>query len=106
MLDLAMLGRLALDGTDAHLRPVFDPVLRTFSVQLWAGDGIRGVHGMSEGFNFADEPLEAMDAFLAERGVRALTAEEAVMLYAGLVRAEGGLDWQAMRLQLGAHTQA
>ncbi|MFJ6889917.1 hypothetical protein ACIQRC_34430 [Streptomyces californicus] len=105
MFDLSTLNRLALDGTDVVLRPVFDPSLRIFSVQLWENDEIRAVHGWTDNFRDADEPLEAIDAFLAERGVRAVTDEEAVLLYAGLVQAEGGVDWQIMQMQIAAQGQ-
>ncbi|QDN84436.1 hypothetical protein FNV61_00150 (plasmid) [Streptomyces sp. RLB3-6] len=90
---------------NAELRPVFDPALRTFSVQLWKDGEPSGIHGLIDNFRYADEPLEAVDAFLAERGVRALTGDEAVLLYAGLVRAKGGPDWQMFLMDVAASRQ-
>jgi hypothetical protein len=86
----------------AELRPVFDPRLRTFSVQLWEDGCPSGIHGLGDNFRCADEPLEAIDAFLAEQGVRALTEKEAALLYAGLVRAKGGPDWVLFLMQFAA----
>lgn len=93
------------EDVKVELRPVFDPALRTFSVQLWKDDSPSGIHGLTDNFRYADEPMEAIDAFLAERGVRALTGEEAVLLYAGLVHAKGGPDWQIFQMQLAALEQ-
>ncbi|POX58808.1 hypothetical protein C3492_35305 [Streptomyces sp. Ru62] len=105
--DFENLDRIPLDGTNAVLRPVFDPVLRTFAVQLWEGDGEpKGIHGLVEVFQYADEPLEAIDAFLAEHGVRALTGDEAVLLYAGLVQAKGGPDWLILQMDITTALQA
>ncbi|WP_158939351.1 hypothetical protein [Streptomyces sp. NRRL S-87] len=106
MIDFENLSRLPLSDPDgaeaanAELRPVFDPVLRTFSVQLWKDGEPSGIHGLTDTFQYADEPLEAIDAFLADNGVRALTEDETVLLYAGLVRSKGGSDW--LMLQMGA----
>lgn len=95
-----------LEGVEAELRPVFDPALRVFSVQLWVDGEPRGIHGLTSDFRYADEPLEEIDAFLAERGVRALTGEEAVLLYAGLIHAKGGPDWTTFQIQVAAAEQA
>lgn len=94
-----------LDDANAELRPVYDPRLRTFSVQLWTGGEPSGIHGLCDNFRYADEPLEAIDAFLAERGVRALTGEEAAWLYAGLVHAKGGPDWQMLVMDITSGQQ-
>lgn len=101
-MDFDNLDRLALDGTNAVLKPVFDPRLRAFSVQLWQDDQPRGIHGLTDNFRHADEPLEAIDAFLADNGVRALTDQEAALIYAGLVQAKGGPDWEILLIQIGA----
>ncbi|MFJ2589659.1 hypothetical protein [Streptomyces sp. NPDC087538] len=106
MFDFSTLDRLALDGTAVVLRPVFDPRLHTFSVQLWEDGEPGGIHGLVEYFRYADELLEAIDAFLAEHGVRALTGDEAVLLYAGLVQAKGGPDWVIFQMQVAAAEQA
>ncbi|MEU3433079.1 hypothetical protein [Streptomyces sp. NPDC006863] len=98
MIDLSTLNRLALDGTDVVLRPVFDPSLRTFSVQLWENDEIRAVHGAVGEFLLADEPVAFIDDFLAEQGVRATTGDEAALLYAGLIWAEGGKGADLLRM--------
>ncbi|MFV8133165.1 hypothetical protein [Streptomyces syringium] len=86
----------------AELRPVYDPALRLFSVQLWVSGEPCGIHGLTDNFEYAEEPLEAIDLFLAERGVRALTGEEAVLLYAGLLHAKGGPDWQMFVMDVAA----
>lgn len=104
-MDLNNLTRLpivdleAIEAVRAELRPVYDPRLRTFPVQLWTDGEPAGIHGLAEEFRFADEALEAIDGFLADRGVRRLTQEEAVLLYAGLVHAKGGADWQLLQMQ-------
>ncbi|MET8680968.1 hypothetical protein ABZW18_26155 [Streptomyces sp. NPDC004647] len=95
----------AIEAVHAELRPIFDPVLRTFSVQLWKDSEPSGNHGLTDNFRYADEPLEAIDAFLAESGVRALTRAEAVLLYAGLVHAKGGPDWAIFQMQVAAAEQ-
>ncbi|MFD8415444.1 hypothetical protein ACFV2Q_27400 [Streptomyces sp. NPDC059650] len=97
MVDFTDLTRISLAGTDAVLYPIFHPALRTFSVQLWVSGEPSGIHGLTDNFRYADEPLEAIDAFLAERDVRALTEDEAVLLCAGLVQAKGGADWLILR---------
>lgn len=102
MFDFSTLDRLALDGTDVVLRPVFDPRLRTFSIQLWEGGQPGGIHGLVEHFRYADQPVDSIDAFLAENGVRAVTDEEAALLYAGLVQAKGGPDWALLLMSIGA----
>ncbi|MFF4173645.1 hypothetical protein [Streptomyces sp. NPDC001744] len=102
MFDFSTLDRLALDGTNVVLRPVFDPRLYTFSVQLWEDGQPGGIHGLVEHFRYADQPVETIDAFLAENGVRATTGEEAALLYAGLVQAKGGPDWALLLLSIGA----
>ncbi|GGO98350.1 hypothetical protein [Wenjunlia tyrosinilytica] len=106
MIDFATLNRLGLDGTDIELRPVFDPRLRTFSIQLWENGEPGGIHGLTDNFRGADEPLEAIGAFLADNGVRAVTDEEAALLYAGLVQAKGGPDWEILLLSIGADDRA
>ncbi|CAM5375312.1 putative protein OS=Streptomyces fumanus OX=67302 GN=GCM10018772_70270 PE=4 SV=1 [Streptomyces fumanus] len=111
MLDLTNITRLpiidctAIESVNAELRPVYDRMLRTFSVQLWKDGEPSGIHGLTDNFRYADQPLEAIDAFLAERGVRALTDDEAVLLYAGLVHAKGGPDWEIFQMQLAAAEQ-
>jgi hypothetical protein len=75
---------------NSRLIPVFDPRLRTFSVQLWQDGEPCGIHGLTDNFQRASEPLEAIDVFLASSGVRALTEEEAQLLLDGLGRAENG----------------
>ncbi|MDG5807886.1 hypothetical protein P9869_35620 [Streptomyces ossamyceticus] len=96
---------LKLDDVNAELQPVYDPVLRTFSVQLWKDGEPAGIHGLIENFRYADEPLEAIDAFLAKQDIRAVTGEEAAWLYAGLVHAKGGPDWQILLMDITAGQQ-
>ncbi|CAM5443583.1 hypothetical protein SALBM311S_11630 [Streptomyces alboniger] len=99
------LTRIALDGTNAELRPVFDPVLRTFSVQLWKGGEPSGIHGLTDAFRYPDEPLELIDAFLAEQGVRAVTGDEAVVVYAGPRLRQGWPDWALLQMEVAASQQ-
>ncbi|GGY71093.1 hypothetical protein GCM10010363_60290 [Streptomyces omiyaensis] len=98
-MDFTQLTCIPVDGTDVTLRPVYDPVLRSFSVHIRQGDVIYPL-GLDGGFTYADEPLAAIDEALAEVGVRELTGEEAVFLYAGLVHAKGGPDWHIFRQQV------
>ncbi|MEU6965083.1 hypothetical protein [Streptomyces chrestomyceticus] len=105
MFDFSALDRLALEGANVVLRPVYDPRLRTFSVQLWEDGEPGGIHGLVEHFRYADQPVDSIDAFLAEHGVRAVTEEEAARLYAGLVQAKGGPDWELLLMSIGADEQ-
>ena len=50
--------------------PVFDPVLRTLSVQLWKGGEPAGIHGLFEHFTHPDDVLDTIDEFLEQSGVR------------------------------------
>ncbi|MFE9437062.1 hypothetical protein [Streptomyces sp. NPDC006640] len=96
----ALGGNLQLEDEGAELRPVFDPRLRYFTVQLWKGGEPAGIHGRHGSFRYPDEPLMAVDTYLAEKGIRALTDEEKAWLYAGLVCAKGGPDWQMLLLDI------
>ena len=100
-MDFDSLDRLDIDGSN-QLRPVFDPRLRTFSVQLWRDGEPGGIHGLVEHFRYADQVVETIGGFLAESGVRELADQEAALLYAGLVQAKGGPDWEIFLLQVGA----
>ncbi|MEU6946599.1 hypothetical protein ABZ957_15425 [Streptomyces sp. NPDC046316] len=95
-MDFTQLTRISVEGTDVTLRPVFDPALHSYSVQIHRGEAIFPL-GLDGAFTAADEVLGAIDAELAEIGVRELTGEEAVLLYAGLVHAKGGADWVNFR---------
>ncbi|NGO40601.1 hypothetical protein [Streptomyces ureilyticus] len=96
---------LPLDGTNAELRPVCDPRLCLFTIQLHEDGELAGVHGYTDNFRKADEPLEAIDAFLAEHGVRAVTDDEAVLLYGALLKQEGGVDYQLLVLAIARSQQ-
>lgn len=98
-------GPVTLDDAHVELRPVYDPVLRTFSVQLWKDGEPAGIHGLIEAFPYPDEATEAIDAFLTAHDVRELTGEETVQLYGGLLAAKGGPDYQLFVMQL-THGQA
>ncbi|MET8661396.1 MULTISPECIES: hypothetical protein [Streptomyces] len=89
-----------------ELRPGFDSAHRLFFVQLWEDGRLLAVHGRTDNFRHAEEPLEAIDAFLADHGVPAVTDEEAVRVYAGLVQAEGGEGWRLMQLLTALRDQA
>ncbi|MEU8530092.1 hypothetical protein AB0C77_31615 [Streptomyces sp. NPDC048629] len=91
---------ITLDGADCRLRPTFDSVLRTYSVQLWKGEEPFGIHGLLGDFKFPENVLEGLDDFLGKAGVRELTADEHFQVYAGLVRAKGGPDWALFLVKL------
>ncbi|MCU4750266.1 hypothetical protein [Streptomyces sp. G-5] len=87
-------------GDGAVLKPIFDPRLRTFSVQLWSDGQPDGIHGLVEDFRHADQAVEAIGPFLEEHGVRQLTEKELAFLYAGLIQAKGGPDFELLLMQL------
>ncbi|MFZ3476075.1 hypothetical protein ACODT4_44600 [Streptomyces sp. 2.9] len=91
-MDFAILTSIPIDGTDTTLRPVYDRVWGTFTVQIHKGDVIHHL-GLNGNFTHADEPLDAIDEALAGLGVRELTELEAFLLHAGLVYAKGGGEW-------------
>ncbi|MBY8887234.1 hypothetical protein K7472_20625 [Streptomyces sp. PTM05] len=83
-----------------HILPVFDPVLRTFSVQLWKGSQPAGIHGLVENFSHPDDVLDTIDEFLERSGVRALTEDEIGKLGGELIRSKGGPDAAILELAL------
>ncbi|MFI9214313.1 hypothetical protein ACIGW7_40060 [Streptomyces sp. NPDC053253] len=95
-MDFEQLTRIPVEGADVTLRPVFDPALHSYSVQIRRGEALFPI-GLDGAFKAADEVMEAIDPELAKLGVRELTGEEAVLLYAGLVHAKGGADWVNLR---------
>ncbi|MEV4438106.1 hypothetical protein AB0K09_03660 [Streptomyces sp. NPDC049577] len=97
-------GPFTVDGT-TELRPVFDPVLRTFSVQLWSDGEPAGIHGLVEPFFFADEAVEEINDYLLQHGVRALTFAESVRLYGALLAAKDpdGPDFQLFLMEYRAN---
>ncbi|MFF3256481.1 hypothetical protein ACFYWP_37120 [Actinacidiphila glaucinigra] len=97
-MDESSFGPVEIDGTE--LRPVFDPRMRTFSIQLWKDGQRAGNHGLADNFVTVDEPLEEIDAFLADAGIRAVTEDERFTLYGGLLRAKGGVDFHLFLLEL------
>ncbi|MGW9440606.1 hypothetical protein [Streptomyces sp. NPDC055607] len=99
-IDPAHYGPFKVDG--AELRPVFDPALRTFSVQLWTDEGPAGIHGLGTPYLYADEAVEEINGFLAERDVRPLDLPEMVRLYGALLRAKNpnGPDFQLFLIEL------
>uniref|UniRef100_UPI003F492CEB hypothetical protein n=1 Tax=Streptomyces chartreusis TaxID=1969 RepID=UPI003F492CEB len=60
----------------ARLVPVFDPALRTFSVQLWKSGVPASIHGLIEDFTDANTAGESINAFLQSAKVRELTSQE------------------------------
>jgi hypothetical protein len=105
--DLSSISIVDLEAIEgpvfAELRPIFDPALRRFSVQLWRDGEPLGVHGLGDVFRHAEELLETIDGFLAEKGVRALTEQETAVIYVGLIKAKGGEDWAVLRRQISSH---
>ncbi|MFI9311200.1 hypothetical protein [Streptomyces triculaminicus] len=85
-------GAFTIDN--AELRPVYDPALRTFCVQLWRDGEIAGSYGLTESFPDAQELVETIDPFLAKNGVRPLELAEMARLYGGLLAAQDGPDFQ------------
>lgn len=97
---------IKLAETNAELRPVFDPVLLTYSVQLWKGGQPAGIHGLIDDFRYPDQALGTVNDFLAESDVRKATEDELFQLYAGLVQAKGGRDWALFQMQIAEAEQA
>lgn len=85
-------GPVVLADAATELRPVFDPAVG-FVVHVWIDDAPAGVHGLFDAYQHADQPLATLDRFLSEYGVRALTGDERVRLYCGLMQAKGGADY-------------
>ncbi len=77
---------------NTRIVPVFDPVLRTLSVQLWKGGEPAGIHGLVEHFTHPDDVLDTIDEFLEQSGVRALAEDEIGVLAGELIMAKGGPD--------------
>lgn len=90
---------LALDGTGATLRLVYDPVLSSFCVQVHQDGAICPI-GMDGSLQYADQVLAVIDDELARLDIRPITDEESVYLYAGLVQAKGGPDWAIVRQEI------
>ncbi|UQI49790.1 hypothetical protein M1P56_35910 (plasmid) [Streptomyces sp. HU2014] len=85
-------GAFTIDN--AELRPVYDPALRTFCVQLWNNGEPAGSYGLVESFPDAEELVETIDGFLAKHDVRPLDLPEMARLYGALLAAKGGPDFQ------------
>ncbi|MFC1435324.1 hypothetical protein ACEZDB_32260 [Streptacidiphilus sp. N1-3] len=83
-------------GTDVKmdsrtvLRPVYDPRLCCFSIQLWTDGEPGGIHGLVEHFAHPDELLETTNAFLESEGVRCVTDEEYSALRRSVYEAQDG----------------
>ncbi|MEU8623115.1 hypothetical protein [Streptomyces sp. NPDC048623] len=93
-------GPFEVDGV--KLRPVFDPVLRTFAVQLWKDGEPAGIHGLTKPYQYADEAVEEINDYLAKEGIRRLTLPEMVRLYGALLRDKNpnGADFQIFLMQI------
>ncbi|MFF2779449.1 hypothetical protein ACFVU3_31700 [Streptomyces sp. NPDC058052] len=93
-------GPLNIDG--AELRPIFDPRLRTFSVQLWKSGEPTDIHGLTTPYQYADEAVEEIFPFLAKHSLRPLTTPEMYRLYGALLRAKNpeGPDFQLFLMQI------
>ncbi|MFV8133171.1 hypothetical protein [Streptomyces syringium] len=92
-------GPVVMSDAGATLRPVFDPVLRLFSVHLMKGCEPAGIHGLP-GFDHPDDAVEDIDPFLAEHGVRSLSDQEFAQLCGGLIEAKGGPDFQHLLMAM------
>ncbi|MGW3200015.1 hypothetical protein ACWDBD_36720 [Streptomyces sp. NPDC001118] len=98
-------GPVTLADAGVELRPVFDPAQRLFNVQVWRGNEPVAIHGLTEEFEYADDAAESIGEFLAEHGIRDLTGEELITLYGGLLKAEGGVDYQLFAMQVARSQQ-
>ncbi|MFJ8133365.1 hypothetical protein [Streptomyces hydrogenans] len=98
--DATQYGPLTIDA--AELRPIFDPQLRTFSVQLWKNGEPTAIHGLTTPYRYADEAVEEIVPFLAEHSIRPLTTPEMYRLYGALLRAKNpdGPDFQLFLMQI------
>ncbi|MFF9070520.1 hypothetical protein ACF09E_34760 [Streptomyces sp. NPDC014891] len=75
------------DAAPVKLTPVHDPERDEFSVELWENGQFAAAHGP---FRLAADAVETSDAFLAEHGIRPLTAAERTALHTRLVARAGG----------------
>ncbi|MFF6888587.1 hypothetical protein ACFY9F_36030 [Streptomyces sp. NPDC012421] len=93
--DPAHYGPLTIDG-GTELRPIYDPRLRTFSVQLWKNGEPAGIHGLTTPYLYADEATVEIVPFLQKHGIRVLSGPEMVHLCGALLRAKNpaGPDFQ------------
>ena len=67
-----------------ELRPVYDPRLYCFSIQLWTDGKPGGIHGLVEHFAHPDNCLETLNAFLESEGVRRVNDGEYSALHRSL----------------------
>ncbi|WP_416974623.1 hypothetical protein [Streptomyces sp. 4F14] len=81
-----------------HIRPVFDPVLRSFTVQLWTDGEPAGTLGADSIFLHPDDILDEIDGFLETHGRSPLTENQGAEFCGMLIMAKGGPD--AMLLQM------
>ncbi|MFF9070519.1 hypothetical protein ACF09E_34755 [Streptomyces sp. NPDC014891] len=91
-------GPLLLDDeAGTQLRPAFDAVLRTFTVELWRDGRVAAVHGDNgEFFETARATTDALADFLTAHDVRPLTETESYELYGGLLRVKGGTGFELL----------
>ncbi|MGW9440607.1 hypothetical protein [Streptomyces sp. NPDC055607] len=91
-------GPILLDAeAGAQLRPQFDKVLGTYTVELWREGEIAAVHGDSgEFFETAAAVTDSLPGFLDEHGARRLTDVESYELYGGLLRLKGGTGYELL----------
>ncbi|QKZ23846.1 hypothetical protein [Streptomyces chartreusis] len=82
-------GRAMPIDDAVKLVPVYDPALRTFSVQLWKSGAPAGIHGLIEDFTDANKAVESINAFLQTAQVRELTNQELSDLGQELVLIKG-----------------
>ncbi|WP_052434172.1 hypothetical protein [Streptacidiphilus melanogenes] len=76
-----------------QLRPVFDPRLYCYSIQLWVDGQPGGIHGLVEQFPHPDDVMDTLNAFLEENQIRHITSEEYSALCRSLIEAKDGPEW-------------
>ena len=86
-----------------ELKAVFDPVFRSFSVQLWRDGSPAGLLGLAGEFTHPDDVLDEVDDFLTEHDESELTEEQMARFGGMLIMAKGGPDAEMLRLAIERH---
>ena len=90
-------NRIRLNGHTV-LVPGYDPVFRTFNVQLWKNGDPADTYGLGEKFTHPDDVIDTIDDFLDEHGVAPLSEKQLVELGRELIMAKGGPDAALLKM--------